>query len=126
MTSLAEQTLAAPLTEAQFMRQVTELAEIRGWSWAHFRPAMTSKGWRTPVSGPLGKGWPDLVLVRKGRILFVELKADGGSATPDQSRVLETLMQTEHYRRNHPDDCTDVRVELWRPVDWALVEDTLR
>src|SRR4051812_37499898 len=31
-----------PLSEKEFQRQVTDLAEIYGWSWAHFRPAQTS------------------------------------------------------------------------------------
>jgi hypothetical protein len=115
------------LTEREFMDQVTQLAEIRGWSWAHFRPAMTTKGWRTPVSGPLGKGWPDLVLIRHGRIVFAELKSDAGHSTREQSLVLGCLMDVEHY--NHEfccPDATDIRVEEWRPVDWDLIEATLR
>ena len=44
------------MTEREFQQQVTDLAELYGWAWAHFRPAQPTKGWRTPVSGPLGKG----------------------------------------------------------------------
>ena len=81
------------MTEAELMHAVTDLATLLGWSWVHFRPAMTQHGYRTPVSGPLGKGWPDLVLVRTRdrRCLFLELKADGGKLTPDQKAVLDTL-----------------------------------
>ena len=59
---------------------VTELATIYGWRWAHFRVARTKYGWRTAVSGPLGAGFPDLVLTRErdGRMLMVELKTDTG------------------------------------------------
>lgn len=66
------------ITEAGFLGQVTTLAEYLGWRWVHFRPAKTKHGWRTPVSGPLGKGWPDLILVRAKdhRLMLVELKRD--------------------------------------------------
>ncbi|MBA3575580.1 MAG: VRR-NUC domain-containing protein, partial [Pseudonocardiales bacterium] len=81
------------MSEADFQRQVTELAELLGWVWAHFRPARTAHGWRTPVSGPIGAGFPDLVLARERdrRLLFAELKADDGRVTPAEQRVLDTL-----------------------------------
>lgn len=101
------------------MAQVTQLAELRGWQWAHFRPAMTAKGWRTPVSGPLGKGWPDLVLVRRDRIIFAELKADRGALTADQERVLRLLDDVD------PSD-EMVKVHIWRPRYWDHIEEALR
>lgn len=110
--------VAPPITEREFMAQVTQLAEIRGWSWAHFRPAMTAKGWRTPVSGPLGKGWPDLVLVRGKQILFAELKRDGAKETPEQRHVLNLLAEA------HPEAGNGIVV--WRPRDWDRIEYTLR
>jgi hypothetical protein len=62
-------------------RQVLELAKICGWRTAHFRPAKTSKGWRTPVSGD-GAGLPDLILVRPPEIVFAESRlACGGRGT---------------------------------------------
>lgn len=113
------------MTEMEFQKQVTDLAEILGWSWVHFRPAQTSKGWRTPVSGPLGKGWVDLVLVheRKQRIIFAELKTEKGRATDEQNAVLSTL-QTVGYR----DDGWRPVVEahLWRPSDFDRITEALR
>lgn len=50
------------MSEAAFQRQVTGLAQLLGWHWAHFRPGRTERGWATPVSGPIGAGFPDLVL----------------------------------------------------------------
>jgi len=71
------------ITEAQFQRQVLQLAKFTGWRTAHFRPAQNSQGqWRTAVAGD-GKGFPDLVLVRE-RVLFVELKVGKNRLTPDQ------------------------------------------
>lgn len=83
--------MSLQITESDFMGQVTQMAELFGWRWVHFRPARTSYGWRTPVSGPLGKGWPDLTLVRDDRMIFAELKRDGEKATPEQEEVLRLL-----------------------------------
>lgn len=96
------------LTEAEFQRQVTDLAALMGWTWVHFRPARTEQGWRVPVSGPLGKGWPDLVMVspQRGRTLAVELKRELGS--------LPTLDQEYVHRMLEAGGWT---VRVWRPSD---------
>lgn len=104
---------ARELTEAEWMRQVCQIAELYGWSWAHFRPAKTARGWRTPVSGPLGAGWPDLVFVHPTmigpRLIFVELKRDAAKPTDLQRHVLQQLGGV-----------------VWRPRDIDQVIATLR
>ncbi len=87
----AEQRRDRAVSEADLLVQVTDLAAALGWSWVHFRPAQTTHGWRTPVQGPLGVGWPDLVIVRGSRILGVELKRQTGHPTDRQSWVLSLL-----------------------------------
>ncbi len=104
--------VASLITEREFQRQVTDAAELFGWSWVAWRPAMTAKGWRTPVSGPLGKGWPDLTLVRDDRLIFAELKSQDGRLTPAQRDVLDLLGHT-------------AEVHVWRPSDLDEVLDTL-
>lgn len=81
------------LTEAQWQRQLVDLAAMLGFHWLHLRPGQTSHGWRVPVSGTLGEGWPDLVFVRERdrRILFVELKSGKGRLTEEQEYVLGVL-----------------------------------
>ena len=81
------------LLEKDFQAQVTELAEILGWSWVHFRPLRTKHGWQTAVSGPLGEGWPDLFLARDrdGRVMVLELKKAGAKASPAQTDVMGYL-----------------------------------
>lgn len=106
--------IAPPITETAFLSQVLELAALLGYEGAHFRPALTQKGWRTPVQGSLGKGWPDLVLVRGSRILFVELKTDKGTVSPDQHRVLEVLEATGAY------------VNVWTPSMFDRIVEDLR
>lgn len=77
------------MTEADLQRLVTDAAELYGWLWAHFRPAQTAQGWRTPVQGPLGTGFPDLVMVneKQGRVMFVELKSATGKLSDQQYLV---------------------------------------
>ena len=105
------------LREVDFLAQVTQLAEMRHWLWVHFRPAQTLKGWRTPVQGPLGKGWPDLLLIRPkdGRRLAVELKRDKApDPTVEQWACLDALAQC------------GIPAFVWRPRDWPEIEETLR
>ena len=108
------------MTEAEFQGLVTEAAELLGWRWAHFRPAKTAHGWRTPVSGPLGAGWPDLVLVRErdGRMILAELKADSGKLGPDQSEVMAYLRRIERLHGW-------LSVAVWRPRDFDRVIEVL-
>lgn len=70
------------ISEDEFLRAVIDLAKLRGWRVAHFRPARTRGGWRTPVQGH--NGFPDLVLARNGVVIFAELKTDGGKLSEDQ------------------------------------------
>lgn len=81
------------MTEADLQRLVTDAAELYGWHWAHFRPAQTARGWRTPVSGTIGPGFPDLILARPRdhRLMFVELKSDVGKVNDQQRHVHEVL-----------------------------------
>lgn len=53
-----------------------------GWRTAHFRPAMTGKGYRTAVSGD-GRGFLDWLVLRE-RLVVVELKTKGDKLRPDQ------------------------------------------
>lgn len=94
------------ISEKDFQRQVTDLAELYGWQWAHFRPAQTARGWRTPVSGPLGAGFPDLVLAKPGRLIFAELKRDGARTAATQDAVLAALQ------------AAGGETVVWRPADF--------
>lgn len=101
------------ITEAEFTNQVLQLARLRGWRTAHFRPARTAAGWRTPVQGD-GKGWPDLVLVRRERIVVVELKRSKKERLrPEQADWIWALEQTS------------IEVAIWTPEDWPIIEKVL-
>ena len=102
------------LTEAQFQQQIMEYAQLRGWLCAHFRPAMNRRGvWATQMAGD--PGFPDLVLARKGVVVFAELKSEKARASADQLAWLEAL-QGMSLKAN---------VFLWRPSDWDTVVEVL-
>jgi hypothetical protein len=113
MAVLTEQARAdRKLSGSDLQRQITDLAAMYGWAWIHIRPARTEHGWRTPIAGPLGKGWPDLVLVHTGRqrTLAIEVKRElGDELTPDQLYT-HTVLRMAGW---------DVRV--WRPSDMTAV-----
>jgi hypothetical protein len=95
-------------TEGEFQDAVIALAKLKGWKVAHFRPALTSKGWRTPMQGD--KGFPDLVLARKGEVKFAELKVRSNRITADQADWGIHIGDTWH---------------VWRPGDMDLIRKVL-
>lgn len=101
------------VTEAQFQRQVLQLAKLTGWRTAHFRPGMDRRGnWQTAVAGD-GAGFPDLVLVRE-TVLFVELKVNGNTLAPDQIAWRDALR------------AAGANWHHWTPDDWPAIEQTLK
>lgn len=104
------------MSEADLQQTVIEMARVYGWLVAHFRPARTAKGWRTAIEGDAG--FPDLVLVRDGRVLFVELKQENGKPSAAQGRWLSELCPTRECARR-------VEVYVWRPSDLPSIPDVL-
>jgi hypothetical protein len=107
-------TFVTAMSEAELQGNVIDLAHLLGFRVAHFRPARTATGWRTPVAAD-GAGWPDLTLVRGDRLVFVELKRSKGKVTEEQQAWLEALGNV-------------AEVYVWRPADWVdgTIETLLR
>jgi hypothetical protein len=116
MTRLAAIRKRAPrMYEADFQKQVIDLALLRNWDYMHINKVYDARGYhRTPVIGTIGAGWPDLVLIRTGRLVFAELKRQGEKPTGLQSHVLGVLGSS----------CAEVYV--WRPADWPAIMEILR
>ncbi len=94
-------------SEAQFQLAVQREAKALGWRVYHTRD---SRG-----SDP---GFPDLVMVRAGRLVFAELKREKKSdPTSDQLAWLADLALVEL----HGDGASRVKAYLWRPSDWAQI-----
>ncbi len=106
-------TMLPPQSEANFQRQVIQLAKLYRWRVAHFRPARTEHGWRTPVEAD-GNGFPDLVLIRGLRLVIIELKSDRGKLSREQQDWLDAF-----------DAVPGVEVVEARPADWHYLEQLL-
>jgi VRR-NUC domain len=92
--------LSRHVREKDWQQTVIEAATYAGWLHYH---TQDSRG-----SDP---GFPDLVLVRPPRVLFVELKTDAGRIQPAQRLWLTALEQ-----------CGTVEVYVWRPRDdWGTI-----
>jgi hypothetical protein len=91
------------------------------WRWYHTRDSRRSV-----------PGFPDLVLVRPPRLLFVELKTERGKLTADQVAWLEDLeMVSATFVGRAWDPPADplpppVEVYVWRPSDRPEIERILR
>lgn len=104
------------VTEQAFLHRVIDLAKITGWRVAHFRPAMTARGaWVTRMDGHTG--FPDLVLLRPGRLIFAELKRSrkGNTTSPEQLIWLSQLAAVP-----------GIEVYLWTPEAWDDIVKLLR
>lgn len=106
-------------THKQLQDQVIELAHLHGWRVAGFRTARQGKEDRyvTPVVAD-GKGFFDLVLMRRGTVLFVELKTVGDYLKPDQKKW--NALAEMAAERN-----IGVYVRVWYPYDWPDIVFTL-
>lgn len=108
------------MTERELQDAVIDTARLLGWTIAHFRPAKTDKGWRTPVEAD-GAGYPDLTLVRDGHLIFAELKSKTGRVSAEQQRWIDMLGHVSI-------GVNRVQVYLWTPDQWTagVIEDVLR
>lgn len=85
----------ADISEKQFQQQVVDLAKLSGWKTYHTHDSRRSN-----------PGFPDLVLVRRGRMVFAELKSRKGRVSAEQQAWLDDLRA-----------CPNAEVFLWRPED---------
>ena len=114
---MPDSTLLLNLPEVDFQTRIIDRAQALGWWIHHDRPARKKNDeWSTAISGDAG--FPDLVLVRKGRVIFAELKTEKGRLSKTQSGWLGALGISDP-------DPGDVEVYLWRPSDTSRIEQIL-
>lgn len=80
------------ISERALQDVVLQVAKINKWLVYHTHDSRFSES-----------GWPDLVLLRPPRALFVELKAENGKVTAAQAHWLEQL------------EACGLTVAVWRP-----------
>ena len=88
-------------TEKDFQAQVVELAQDMGWLVYHPYDSRNSQ-----------KGYPDLTMVRKERVIWAELKSEYGTVTSVQQKWLNALPRGQVF--------------VWRPSDWDTIVEALR
>jgi len=101
------------ITENELQNNILDLAKIFHWRRAHFRPAMTKHGWRTPVQAD-GKGFPDLVLLKPPRLILAEVKRQDTKPNEHQLEWLHDFAEVP-----------GVEVYTWKPLDWDEIVATL-
>lgn len=82
------------LSEKQWQSLIVQHAALHGWWSHHHHDSRRSE-----------PGWPDLVLLRDGEALFIEVKKEDGKVTPEQGFVLDLL------------ESAGCEVGVWRPSD---------
>ena len=98
--------------EYSFLVAVLHLAKLCRWRCLHVRPGRTvATGWRSPLMGSGAAGYPDLTLVRGSRLIYAELKVEGGRLTAAQQDWLAALRQVP-----------GVEVWVFTPKDWDTIE----
>jgi len=80
------------VTGKQIQDGIAALAQAKGWRCAHFSPGRVGPKdkWITNYAYQ-SKGWPDLFLVRAGRLVAIEVKGDGDSVSRQQLDWLNAL-----------------------------------
>lgn len=91
------------MTEKQFQQQVMDLAKMYGWEVYH-----TWKSIHSPA------GYPDLCMVKPGRLLYAELKTETGKITQAQQKWIDLLSASGKCE-----------VYVWRPSGWTEIQEIL-
>lgn len=95
-------------TEKQFMDAVLELAEVLGWLCYHTHDSRDSRA-----------GFPDIVMLRRGKMIVAELKrSPKDRMTPAQSTWL-----LEFAKVGHPSH--SISAYRWDPTDWPEIRTAL-
>lgn len=101
------------MRESTFARQIEYLLELGGWRWCHYEPAVRQSGsWATALRGDRGE--PDYRAVRTGRLIFVEIKGDGGRLSSDQKAWIQELREA------------NIETHVWYPDDIETAKEILR
>jgi len=105
VTAENRRTLDEAMSEKELQRAVLALAAVYGYRAYHTHDSRRSH-----------KGFPDLTLVGRGRVIFAELKSQGGKVSPDQADWLADLQRVGGT----------VRAYVWRPSDLDAIPGLLK
>jgi len=100
----AQRTVTLAMKESELANSVIELAEAYSWRVAYF-PTWAAVNKRR-------KGFPDMVLVRDGRLIFAELKREKQKPSEKQQAWLDDLGLVAEGTY-----LLSVLIRVWRPSD---------
>lgn len=94
---------ARAMSEAQLQDAITGMLDHHGIPWHHEQDSRKSK-----------RGLPDLIVFGR-RIVFWEIKRQGGRVTPEQHAILTRIVRAENgsARVVRPMDLLDGSVQTW-------------
>ena len=99
--------------EASLLSKVMSYAHMRQWHAWHDQATNAARRChdcgsyrRGPRNAP---GLPDLILVRRPRLVIAEVKREGEKPTPAQQRWLDEFA------------ACGVETYIWRPSDWETI-----
>lgn len=100
------------------MAAVVRYARLMGWNAWHDQATNAPRACRTcktPLRLPRNEaGFLDLLLTRRPRVVWVELKSERGKLTDEQRERIEELRACGQ------------EVFLWKPSHWQEIERVLR
>lgn len=103
--------------ERAFQERLLRLARLRGWHhWHDNATNAPRRCWncgRPPKMRRNAAGMLDLLLIRRPRLVWVELKDTGNDLTEDQAVMVEELRACGQ------------EVYAWWPADWEEIERVL-
>jgi protein-disulfide isomerase-like protein with CxxC motif len=94
---------APPQSERQFQAEVVKHAKRQGFKVYHTFDSRRSAA-----------GFPDLVLIRNGKLIVAELKTDTGRVSAEQATWLELFAEC------------GIPAMTWRPADWPEIVEKLK
>jgi len=94
-----QEKLLRQISEREWQSHVCKIAELKGWRYYHPPD-------NRPVNGIIQKvvaGFPDLCLIKNGRMVFAELKRERGNVSVQQESWMRAISKC------------GIEVYVWRP-----------
>jgi len=104
--------VSGTVSEKAFMDTILQAAEIYGWWTYHTHDSRRSTA-----------GFPDLVLIKPPRVIFLEVKSERGRLSREQADVLAMLQECGPLSCRFERD--GVSAAMVRPSDWEQIVEWL-
>lgn len=106
--------LVTPISEKTFQQQIVTLAKVTGWMVYHTYDSRKSE-----------PGFPDLVMVKDGRLIFAEVKTEKGKLTEAQGKWATALMKVRETITIRIFG-SNVGYFIWKPSNWEEIVECLK